>query len=505
MLLSCDSMKFRTLSLVILSFVFLVSIVFAKDYDLSVSVSPKTMNIYPCGNPASFDVDIDNLGELEDTYSIAITGLPDGWYTLSEDSITLGSGESGRVYLFVTASCPEKIETGTFKVFVTASDGASASDSFTLEVISDHKIQVTMPEEIKTCLQEGLDVEATIKNAGNYTEDVTLTLSGSASDFAELEDDSITLEPFEEKTVKITVKPTDETEVGGYDLELGAESTSSYAVSTDSSAVNVVECYKVDVTYPEKVEVCVDEVADFEITIKNTGLKEDSYELNIEELNYTETAELEQDEPKTFSISFLKDEVGSYDLDFVVESDFVKEGGTITFNVLRCYGAELSVEETAIEMEVGKGKLVKAKLTNLGMKSDTFEITSDVDWVSIKPDTITLEPNESKDIYIYYSPKYGMTGTFETVLSAASENSQSDVDMKLTVSGAGVATTAETTIKEGEKEETTTVKPEEEVPTGKAVEGLFSQIWDNKILRALMIAVIVVIIILIIVYLVVMR
>jgi uncharacterized membrane protein len=498
-------MKFRTLSLAILSFVFLVSVVFAKDYDLSVSVSPKSMKIYPCGDPASFDVDIDNLGELEDTYSIAITGLPDGWYSLSEDSINLGPGESGRVYLFVTASCSGEIETGIFKVFVTASDGASASDSFTLEVIPDRKIQVTMPEEIKTCLQESLDVEATIKNGGNYTEDVTLTLSGSASDFAELKEDSITLEPFEEKNVNIAVIPTGGTEVGDYDLELEAKSTSSYAISKDSGIVNVVECYKVDIKYPEKVETCVDEVAEFEITIENIGLKKDSYELSIEELNYTEVVELEQDESKTFAVSFLKDEVGSYDLGFVAESDFVKEEGTITFDVLRCYGAELSVEETTVDMELGRGKLIKAKITNLGAKSDTFEITSDVDWVSIKPDTITLEPNESEDIYVYYSPKYGMTGTFETVLSAASENSQSDVDMKLTVSGAGVVTTVETAIKEGEKEETTTVKPEEEVPTGEAVGGLFSQVWDNKILRALMIAVIVVIIILIIVYLVVMR
>lgn len=509
-------MRLKTVFFIFLGVLFLISPILAEEYEASISVSPKEKSLAP-GEFFSFDITIENLGEKEDTFSITITGLPEDWYHLSENSVTLKSGASKTVYLFIT---PYWDEFGTFEVTVTVLDHSEAMDTFTLEVLSDHMIDVTLPEEITTCLGEETDVIATVKNTGEHSEDIELTVSVDAYDFIELEESIFTLEAGEEKDITLTVNP-EGIEVGEYSLEVEAESTSSYATATVSSVIKIIECYEVGVSYPEEVTVCKGISELFTITIKNIGLKKDSYELKIEALDYTTTIDIEAEESKSFEIPFIEVEVGSYDVNFTVESEFTKEEGTIKFIVVRCYGVDLSVEEKEFEIQMGRGKLIKARATNTGTKADTFDIVSDVEWVSVKPSIVELTPNESKFVYVYYSPEFGMKGTFNTTLTAKSKNSQETERLVIDVVGEVIPetieipeTVEETTIEETVEttvEEITTIEEEEEVettapeiPTGEAV-GIIEKIWENKLLRSLLIAIIVVLIILIVIYLVIMR
>jgi len=324
----------------------------------------------------------------------------------------------------------------------------------------------------------------------------------------------------------LSVKP-EGVEVGNYSLEVEAKSTNSYAAATASSVINIIECYEVGVSYFEEVTVCKDVSELFTITIKNIGMKKDSYELKIEAMNYTATVDLEAEESESFEIPFVKEEVGTYDVGFVVESEFTKEEGTIKFIVVRCYGVDLSVEETEFEIQMGRGKLIKARATNTGTKADSFDIVSDIGWVSVKPSSVELTPNESKFVYVYYSPEFGLKGSFNTTLTAKSKNSQDTeklvidvveemipVTVPETVEETTIEETIETTVEEETTIEETTIEEETvettvpleipEIPTAEVV-GIMERIWENKLLRSLLIAIIVVLIILIAIYLVVMR
>lgn len=463
------------------------------EHEVSVSVNPKEVTVNPCGI-ATFDVDIVNTGEEEDTFSIMVEGLPEDWPTLSDDSVTLESGEEYKIYLFITPHCYG--ETGNFDASVFVSDHSNATDAFTLEVVADHGIEVSLPEETKTCLQETSEIKVLIKNTGVSAEELVFEISGNASEFVELTEESYVLGVDEEKEIIIEVEPTD-VEIGDYVLEFEATSTNSYASSKASSLIKIVDCYKVDVLYPEEVGTCVGEPVQFEIAVENTGLKKDSYVLKIEKLNITETVELESGESSTLKLLFFKDKSGIYEMDFVVESDYVSSEGTIEFLVVKCFDVDLSIEEKDFEIEMGRGKLIKAEVTNLGEEEDTFNVFSDIDWVSIKPSTVTLKSNETKEIFIYYSPEFGMEGVYNTSLTVQSEKSKDTEDLRITISEVEIPTI----------ETTTTTIPEEapiEFPTGEIVE-VWENIWQNRVLRSLLIAVIVVIIILIAIYLVVMR
>jgi len=482
-------MRTKLLSLTFLWFLLLSSVCLAVDYEVSVKITPQIISVNPCGI-ANFEIDIENEGDLEDTYSISIDGISEDWYSLSKDSITLGSGESGEIYLFITPYCYGEV--GAFKGSVIVLGQSNATEIFFLNVVADHEVEVSLPKSVKVCLQDTSTITATIENIGNFTEELVLEVSGNASDIVELSEDSLTLGPEESGEVALNIAPT---ELGIYSLELKLESETSYAKSSASSVIKVDECYNIDVSYPEEVETCVNEPIQIEITLENVGLKEDSYKFEIEDLNYTETVELEPDESKDLEITLLGEKVGSYDIDFVIESDFVTEEGTIGFDVLKCYGVDLSVEEKEFGIELGRGKLIKAEVKNIGTKKDKFEIVSDVDWVSIKPSSVSLEADESEDVYVYYSPEFGMEGIFNTSLTAKSENSEDIEKLKITVSEVAIPP-LETT--------TTTVPPLIEIPTGYIIE-IWERVWESRVLRSLLIAIIVVLIILIAIYLVIMR
>jgi len=526
-------MKLRAL-LAVLGILFALNPALAVDYEVSVAVTPEEITTRPCGI-ATFDIDVENLGEMEDTYSIVVDGLTEDWYSLTHESVTLEPGMTEKAYLFITPDCYEEVF-NHFEASVSVIGQSEDNTTFILEVVPDHVIEVSIPEMMSVCLGEEMSFDVTLDNMGEYAEEVFLTVSGDIADFVELSEGSVTLEVGEQRDVTLTIKPV-EIELGSYALEVEAKSATSYARASASSMIDVTECYAIDVTFPEEVLACVGVATTFEIRVRNVGLKADTYEVRIDELNYAEMIDLEPAASKTIVLDYLSDQEGSFEIGLVVQSDVVKEEGTIKFTVRECYAVDLSVEETDFEIESGKGKLVKGIVRNLGLMADTFKVISDVVWVSIRPEEVSLSSNESEDVYAYYSPEYGASGTHVTNLTAKSDKSEDTEQLTIEVipkEGVEVeiTTTEEVTTVEEEEvttieeevtttgEEVTTVEEEVEttieipetvettemieIPTGEVV-GAIESMLGNKVIRSLLIAIIIVIIILIIVYLVVMR
>jgi hypothetical protein len=519
-------MNFKFSFVIFLTILLIIPASLAIEHEVAVDITPKTIDAKPCGI-ATYDIEVKNIGELEDTYEFSINGIPEGWYTLSQDSATLESGKSQKIYLFITPNCYEE-KYGLFEGTFVVTDTAGNSVNFTLNVVPDHILELKMPEQIKVCLGEDTEMKVTVKNKGNYTEEVYLTASGDAGEFVTFSEESFVLNTYEEKEVSIILTPVD-VEYGNYSLTVEAKSSTSYARSSAVSVVEVTKCYDVEVTYPEEVKACGGEAKKFEITVKNIGLKNDTYEIKVEDLNFSMTISLAPEEFRRVEMEFFKESEGTYEIPFTVTSNYVTKDGKITFIVEKCYGVNLTLEENEISIESGKGKLVKGTVKNTGTLADTFDIISDVIWSVIRPNRVTLISEQEESVYVYYSPEYGVTGNQTAELTAKSEKSQDTEELKIDiVPKEEVPTTIETTtvVEEttttGETttapiEETTTIIEETTtagetttmaettttplIPTG----SIIDIIYENRAIRSLLIAIIVVIIILIIIYLVVMR
>ena len=437
----------------IFSLLFINSLVLAQNFDVSVNITPKEVTINPCG-VAVYDISIENTGNMKDIYTLEVEGLPDNWYSLSQNQIELDSEKSKTVYLFVTASCEDNI-TGKYSGIITVKGKSEDSDTFTLNVIADRSIQITMPEDVASCLCEGGFVTAEIKNTGEYTEDLVFSLTSEIADYLNLDKTSLVLEPGETEKVNIEISKECKPE-GEYSLILHANAKTSYVKAQAETNIKLTKCYQFEVVYPEEIQACSGEVNEFNINVKNTGLKEDTYEVDIQELNYTKISKLGPGEDQDFTVSFRKD-VGEYTLKLVVKSSTQEETYDINVKSQKCYDADLEFEKDVYETGQCQGKLVKATLTNTGTKSDTYIVSCDKDWVIIKPTKIILNPGDSENIAIYCSPSYGMSGEFVIKVTAASQKTIITKPFTLNVAGKETTTLPEETTTT-EVTETTTTK-----------------------------------------------
>jgi uncharacterized membrane protein len=312
----------------------------------------------------------------------------------------------------------------------------------------------------------------------------------------------------EKRDVVVVLGPSCELGAGEYSLELKAESTNSYARVSTTSKVERVRCHDFDLSYEREKVTCANEPVQFGISIRNTGTKEDIFEVNIEALEYSESVSIKPNQTKMFTATFLGEEYGTVDISFIAKSDYKTSDGSIRFIIERCYGVDLQPEQNEIQIKTGTGKLLKAKVVNIGMKEDSFNISADIPWVSIRPQRLTLGGNQTDDVFAYYSPEFGASGTYETSLKAESEKSKDEEMIKITVAKeeTGLEIQEERPVIEINITPETTIGENvvEPVPTSQTIRTRLENLLHNKLIIALIIGILVSLIIVGLIYLFVM-
>ncbi len=497
-------MKSKILIALITFVSILGSVVFAQ-FGVDVSVSPKSIGVAPCGI-ATYDITIKN-NAADDTFAILVDGIPVNWYTLSDNVIQLKKGESKIVYLFITVDClsPEK----TFEGTITAKGQTQDKDTFTLSVVPDHIIEVNLSTDVSFCLCETGTIVAIVSNKGLFDENIDLSLSGTATPFTSLTTNNFVLKPDESKTLNLAVANTCAAEAGVYSLELTAKSRNSYAKDSASSVVRRIKCHDFTVSFEKEIRTCTVEEKEFSITVKNTGTKADIFEVKIPSFNFTERSTLLPNKAAIFNSTFLTTQAGSYNIPFGVKSSVTTKENSITFFAQKCYDVDLQVESSEITIVAGTGKLLKVKVVNKGLATDNYQIESDVSWVSIKPENLTLAGNESGDIFVYYSPEFGTLGTIETTLTAKSERSQDQEKIKINVVGEATTTLPPQTTTT-QPLPTITLPPNitvptTEIPTGEVGKPLLEKITENRFLLSIIVGILIAVIVFAVLYFVVMK
>lgn len=148
-------------------------------YNVGVSLSPSSLVVEP-GYTESYIVTVTNLGNLEDTYELSLSGLPPSWYAFSEESVSLGPSESTQVMLNVTPSRLWSNAPGDydFTVVATSINDSEATDydDGTVTVLPFHETQLFV-EPDSFWSQPGDTVTYTIgvQNLGNVRDDFNVS------------------------------------------------------------------------------------------------------------------------------------------------------------------------------------------------------------------------------------------------------------------------------------------------------------------------------------------
>jgi len=484
-------MKSKILISIVLSLL-LFSLASAKDYASYLTIVPNQITVQPCGI-ATYDITLKNLGQKQDTFYSLVEGIPEGWYTLSHETIVLKPNESKTMYLFITADCFSQPKNYTGKISYLGNSESTAS--FKMNVIADRGLKIEAPEKITSCLCEESSFFVTIQNIGKYDEDIILSVTG-----ATIKEKEMTIKAGERKQVELMLDKACDGKVGLYKVEIKAESKTSYVKTSAKFDVQRKNCYDFQVSYNKEFKSCVNVPVDFKIKVKNVGEKEDSFQTTIDALNFNQIVTLKPGESREFSTAFKGEELGIFDMAFTVKSTTKTLQGVIRFNIENCYGVDLQPETNTLEILVGTGKLLKAKISNTGIRQDTYTISSDINWVSIRPKTITLNGNETEDVFVYYSPEFGSIGEYKTKLIAESSKTRDEEEILIKVYKEKLNETTTTVL-----ETTTTVEETQTLPTGSVTETKMRDLLKNKMFVALAAGIIVTLIIFSLIYLFVMR
>lgn len=111
----------------------------APTFDVELTITPPTQDILP-GATATYTIDIENLGSVEDTFELSLTGLPDSWVEFSSTAITIPTGETVPVTLSITPA-GTAVPGTTYPFTVTGTSqqapgyGQEATDMVTAEVV----------------------------------------------------------------------------------------------------------------------------------------------------------------------------------------------------------------------------------------------------------------------------------------------------------------------------------------------------------------------------------
>lgn len=387
-----------------------VNVIADHQVNLQVSETSKTGCL---GQQVTYNVEVTNTGLQKEEFELST-----GYGELSRNRLTLEDGETQNVTL--TASADEVVEEN-FNI-VAASTTSYAQDiqniNFDTEVCYASDISLT-PEQKDVAAFTETDYTVTVRNTGTKAD--TFTLS---SNIGELEDTQLDIDGKSSEETTLTVRPeTLETQ----EIQVTAEST---VTSTDSATLNVQNGMNMALTAQNKAfAACEDEEGAIAFKVENTGVATEMYDLEVNTGELTEEElQLEPDETEVVSteINTSNLDFGTHDVTLTAAAQTFGQPtktSTSTLTVENCWDLSMNVVPNVASAGENRSTIYEIQLNNTGTRENTYELSHEgPEWVSVKPQEVTIPAGESDTAYIYAGIPFQKKG--EVKVTAISEGNQ---------------------------------------------------------------------------------
>lgn len=442
------------LFVIIVSMVF-SSLAFAETVETA-SVKPLALELIgadtqeacPCGT-VIYTFKITN-NEEAGKFKITLDGFAKKWATLSEDEAELDKNEELTLYLYVTPSCfvLSETEERNFAMTLNVNDAdgkESASQSIILRILPCRELRIYVPEKVEQCACETKDIKFTVKNTGERQEDVVLGIIAKeeVKNMLTLSKNAFSLKPKQEEEIAIKSTMGCNTKAGEYLFSIEAKSKGSYAQAEKNTTIVAQACYDAEASLNDII-MCLTEDKITMLSLRNTGLKEDNYLIEIKtddsvELEYYRMIEVEANKTVEIPVAIKPKDVGAYRIDVKIESNNTKISAAANLKVEKCYGVEASFDKKDEKCPCGVSQL-KLNVRNTGNRADNFSITfseyEKVAGMAAAVKEVALGPNESKSLdEIFVINCNAAAGEYSIAATAASKKASTKAETVLTVLG----------------------------------------------------------------------
>lgn len=355
------------------------------------------------GATHTFPFTIDNVGDLDAVFNIDIQSTEPFW-NAEQDSITLASGEQATTTL--TANIPFTY-TGTidYTITVDSTYGREKRLDRSLEVVKCQNVVIT-PNQTTQVINPGQTARYsfTVENHAPFEDTYTIR----AADYADnirFSTTNFTLGEDETQQIYAYAHYSDDT-VGDYTLPIEVTAAKNDLTKSLDLNLRINDYYPFSINTPRQGQACGNLGTQLPITITNDGTVANTYRLTLDtdaplalsqdnvELNPGQTANLTLDIPPGTT-------PGTYNADLTTTQRLGDETttSTTTITVNNCYDVTITAPQNPT-LVCGDHNL-PVEVENTGTRQSTYDLTlQGPAWADVEPTSVTLQPNERRNIQL---------------------------------------------------------------------------------------------------------
>lgn len=361
------------------------------------------------GQKAVYTVEVENTGIQPEEFSVT-----SDFGKLSRNTVNLEDGETAELTLEMSSDTPVE---RNFQV-VAASKTSYAQDiqnvQFNAETCFDSEVSIT-PETQETAAGTEAEFGVTVNNLGTKTDEFTLEASEG-----ELSDTTLEVASGTAETATLTVTPE---ELGTREIQVSASGNSE---SSQAVSLEVYNGMRSEVSFEDSEQtICEDESATFEAEVENTGEAYETFTLQTERgvLETTEV-QLEPGESEEVEIDLNSSvEVGEHQVALTSTASTFGEPSTSsasTLTVENCWDLDMQVVPEVASAGENRSAIYRIHLNNTGTRENTYELskTEGPEWVSIRPEEVTVAAGQTETAYIYAGVPFQKKGEVKITAEA---------------------------------------------------------------------------------------
>jgi uncharacterized membrane protein len=409
-----------------------VSLSVEKCYDFSASVSPSRLS--GCaGKGMETELSITNTGSKTDTYKIVTpTGI------ISDlNEVSIPPGVTGRAKLIFTKQFAGE-STNDISI-MSAVTQAEKKASFAVEAKECRGVAVLVSPTVQTACKNTAGVYVvSVKNTGAMKD--TFSVSSTTGTLSKT---SVTLDPNEVGAINLQIDTKDmET---GKTMPIVVKATDGIISHQANAELSVMVCYAAEIELaPANVSLCPRATAEFSATVRNTGIKQDAYDVGFISGNTTSTAGykgivISAGSSQSFKFALVAPNAsGSYPLYATAISPYISltDTSTVTVKPMNvCYNLALQIGDGSRTIQTSKATVVPLTVKNTGELAQAFTLSmAGPEWVYLSPRTVQVAGGKEDKVYMYISPPYStLSGDYKATVTALSENSKAESSVTVTV------------------------------------------------------------------------
>jgi len=372
----------------------------------------------PC-TTSTYLINITNPSTFAETYQFGIEPLLE-YASISENPVTLQPGESKKVALSVTPTCSIYGKHNLTLLTKTLNTQLIAKTKLVLELDPlCYDYDIVIDEVTTICEDTNRTVRVGLNNTGDISNIFTLDLSrqDDADNWASLDYTSIFVLKNSESYYNLTIRPGLDTE-GIHNFTLKAMTSLGNIEREKPMKVKVEKCFLHELNISKTSDRICCGASIYDVYITNTGKFSERFDVSADgpEWAVLETSNRSVSPGDIMALSLnispSCDDLGKYTVDVASEMRGHPESAheqsleLDVFSKEQCYQPQLKEKPFTIVLYDNFTSETKTiNITNSGVKKASYGLSIEgPEWMSIRPESIEIEPDQSASANIILTP-----------------------------------------------------------------------------------------------------